>query len=172
VAVVERHTGKRMKGMLGPSFSASPATPRLMAEAGMIYSMDWFVDDQPFRIHVPTGRLVGVPYSRELNDSFVFSSYPFYGLDGEHLAQTCIDQFDVLWEEGAESGRVMTIALHPYYIGLPHQIHHLARIFDHVFGREGVWAATAEEVAEHFLALEDGGDSVASSASSPAAGLD
>jgi hypothetical protein len=122
-----------------------------MAEAGMIYSMDWFVDDQPFPIRVPTGRLVGVPYSRELNDSFVFSAQPFYGLDGDYLARICIEQFDVLWREGAASGRVMTIALHPYYIGLPHQIEYLAQIFEHILSHEGVWAATAEEVAEYYL---------------------
>lgn len=151
LAMVERQTGQRMKGMLGPSFTASPATPRLMAEAGMIYSMDWFIDDQPFPISVPTGRLVGVPYSREINDSFVFSAHPYYGFDGDYLAQICIDQFDTLWEEGAESGRVMTIALHPYYIGLPHQIQYLERMFEHIFSHEGVWAATADEVAEYYL---------------------
>ena len=32
------------------------------------------------------------------------------------------DQFDVLYKEGAKSGRVMAIALHPYLIGVPHRI--------------------------------------------------
>ena len=31
-------------------------------------------------------------------------------------------QFDVLYREGAESGRVMAIALHPYLTGVPHRI--------------------------------------------------
>ncbi len=31
-------------------------------------------------------------------------------------------QFDVLYREGAQSGRVMAIALHPYLTGVPHRI--------------------------------------------------
>jgi hypothetical protein len=30
-----------------------------------------------------------------------------------------IDQFDVLYEEGAESGRIMAIPLHPFVTGSP-----------------------------------------------------
>ena len=35
------------------------------------------------------------------------------------------DQFDVLYEEGAESGKVMCIALHPYWIGKAHRAKYL-----------------------------------------------
>ena len=31
-------------------------------------------------------------------------------------------QFDTLYAEGAGSGRVMAICLHPYLIGVPHRI--------------------------------------------------
>ena len=35
------HTGKQLKGMLGPAISGSVRTPDLMAEAGLIYHTDW-----------------------------------------------------------------------------------------------------------------------------------
>lgn len=151
IATVERITGMRMKGLLGPSFTASAETPALIAEAGMTFSLDWFVDDQPFPLKVPSGRLIGVPYSRELNDAFVMPGPPFSGFEADYFAQICRDQFDVLYREGADSGRVMTIALHPFYLGLPHHIRYLDEVLAYVTGHDGVWMAHADEVADHYL---------------------
>lgn len=150
IDTIRRHTGKQQKGMLGPAFSATPNTPRLMAEAGLIYHVDWFIDDQPFPINVPQGKLVGVPYGREINDAFLLwmgSSW-----EGEYFLQACKDQFDTLYEEGAESGRVMCVALHPFLIGQPHRVRYLDEVFDYILSHEGVWAATADEIAEYYIA--------------------
>ena len=72
IDTLKQHTGKQLKGMLGPAISGTPATPDLMAEAGLIYHTDWMHDDQPVPIKVKTGKLVSVPYSIELNDSGLF----------------------------------------------------------------------------------------------------
>ena len=149
IETLRRHTGKQLKGMLGPAFTATPNTPELMAEAGLIYHVDWFLDDQPFPINVKKGKLVGVPYSRELNDALLFQG-PTY--EGDYFVQICKDQFDTLYEEGAESGRVMCIALHPYLIGQPHRIHYLDEIVGYILSHEGVWATTADEIAEYYIA--------------------
>jgi peptidoglycan/xylan/chitin deacetylase (PgdA/CDA1 family) len=149
IETLHRHTGRRLKGMLGPAFSASANTPDLMAEAGLLYHVDWFVDDQPFPINVKQGRLVGVPYSRELNDALLFVNPG--GFEGDYFAEICKRQFDVLYEEGAESGRVMCIALHPYLIGQPHRLKYLAEALAYITGHDGVWLATGDEIAEHYL---------------------
>jgi hypothetical protein len=60
--------------------------------------------------------------------------------------------FDTLYEEGAESGRVMCLALHPFVMGRPHRIRHLAAALDYILGHSGVWAATGEEIADWYLA--------------------
>jgi hypothetical protein len=67
------------------------------------------------------------------------------------------DQFDVLWREGAESGRVMAICLHPFIMGQPHRIGALQRALAHIDRFDGVWKATGEEIARHFLNM--GGNS-------------
>jgi len=144
-----KNTGKKLKGMLGPGFSATPNTPNLMAEAGLTYHVDWFVDDQPFPINVDSGKLVGVPYSRELNDALVFVNPG--GFEGEYMLDICKRQFDVLMEEGSDSGRVMCIALHPYIIGQPYRINYLRQILDYVARHEGTWMTTADEIADHYL---------------------
>lgn len=152
IATVYRHTGQRVRGMLGPNFTSTPASPRLMVEAGFTYQMGWFVDDQPFPIEVPDGRLVSVPYSREINDAFVFDGVPWYGLEGEDFVRLCRDQFDVLYQEGADSGRVMCIALHPYLMSAPHRHKYLREVLAYVASHSGVWWATAEQIADHYLA--------------------
>ena len=63
-----------------------------------------------------------------------------------------VDQFDVLYREGAESGRVMAICLHPFIIGQPHRIGALDRALAHISAHDGVWKATGREIVEHYLA--------------------
>lgn len=147
--VIKDQTGKTLRGMLGPAFTATPNTPTLMAEAGLTYQVDWFIDDQPFPIRVPSGRLVGVPYSRHLNDAFLFGIGPW--VSGPDFVEICKDQFDVLCEEGATSGRVMCLALHPYLIATPPRLQYLDQVLDYVLSHEGTWAATADEIAEWYL---------------------
>ncbi len=145
---LKRHTGKTLKGMLGPACSVSERTPDLMAEAGLIYHTDWFHDDQPVPIKVKSGKLVSVPYSVELNDASLFRK----NYEGEYFVQMCKDQFDQLYQEGGESGRVMCIALHPYFIGQPHRVKYLDEILGYIMSHDGVWQTTADEIAEYYIA--------------------
>ena len=149
IATVRKHTGKQLKGMLGPGFSSTVNTPDLMAEAGFVYHVDWFVDDQPFPINVKQGKLIGIPYTRDLNDALLFRNP---GFEADYFLEICKRQFDVLYEEGAESGRVMCIALHPGLIGQPHRVKYFADALAYILGHKGVWAATADEIAEYYLA--------------------
>ena len=144
---LKRHTGDRLKGFFGPSFTGTERTPDLLAEAGILYHCDWVHDDQPVPIRVRSGRLVSVPYSVELNDGIVLRTW----CDGEYFARICKAQFDQLYAEGAESGRVMCIALHPFLIGQPHRADHLDDVLRYILSHDGVWQTTADEIAEHYL---------------------
>ena len=42
------------------------------------------------------------------------------------------DQFDVLYEDGAKSGRVMSICLHPFLIGHPHRSKYFDQALTHI----------------------------------------
>lgn len=152
IETVGRHTGKRLQGIFGPAGTVSPNTMELAAEAGILYTADWFLDDQPFPIRVRQGgKLVGVPYSIDINDgTWLMPGIGRY--EADLFCQACQDQFDVLWAEGAESGRVMCIALHPWLIGAPHRAEYLDRALDYILGHEGVWLTTADEIAEHYVA--------------------
>ena len=149
IETLRRHTGKQLKGMLGPAISGSVRTPDLMAEAGLIYHTDWMHDDQPVPIKVASGKLVSVPYSIELNDSSLLRDNHY---EGDYFARICKAQFDQLYREGAESGRVMCIALHPFLIGQPHRIKYLDDILGYIMSHDGVWQTTADEIAEYYIA--------------------
>src|SRR3546814_9320357 len=71
----------------------------------------------------------------DVNDAMVWR-HPF---EGEEFARMITDHFDTLWAEGAEQGRVVCIALHPYIMGHPHRIRHLERALRHIVEHDGVW---------------------------------
>ena len=146
---LKRHTGQDLRGILTPAITNTERTPALIAESGMLYHADWVHDDVPVPIIVPGRRLISMPYSYDLNDAPLWDGRP-YG--GRYFVQACKDAFDRLYAESADGGRVMCIALHPYQIGQPHHVGHLREVLDHLCRHEGVWFATADEIAEHYLA--------------------
>ena len=148
IETFRKYTGRDLKGFFGPSASCTERTPDLLAEYGIIYHCDWMHDDQPTPINVKTGRLISVPYSVETNDGVVFRTF----CDGAYFARLCKAQFDQLYKEGADSGRVMCIAIHPCWTGQPHRIRYFDETLDYIMSHEHVWMATADEIAEFYLA--------------------
>ena len=149
VASLERHTGQRLRGILTPAITNTERTPALIAEAGLSYHADWVHDDVPVPIIVPGRKLISMPYSYDLNDAPLWDGRP-YG--GRYFVDACKAAFDRLYAESADGGRVFCIALHPYQIGQPHHIGHLREILDHICAHDGVWHATGDDIAAHFLA--------------------
>lgn len=144
-----RHTGQKLQGILTPAITNTTRTPELIAEAGLSYHADWVHDDVPVPILVPGRRLVSMPYSYDLNDAPLWDGRP-YG--GRYFVDACKAAFDRLYAESADGGRVFCIALHPYQIGQPHHIGHLRELLEHICSHDGVWHATGDDIAAHFLA--------------------
>jgi peptidoglycan/xylan/chitin deacetylase (PgdA/CDA1 family) len=147
VRTITDATGAAPTGWLGPGLSETYNTPDLLAEAGITYLCDWCVDDQPFPMRVRSGRMINVPYSQELNDIPVFMRK---GHTAEQFCQMICDQFDVLYEEGARSGRVMAVALHPYLTGHPFRSKWLDKALSYVTGHDKVWLTTGGEIARWY----------------------
>jgi peptidoglycan/xylan/chitin deacetylase (PgdA/CDA1 family) len=141
-----RHTGEKLRGMLGPTVSMTSNTFDLMAECGMTYTADVFHDDQPAPVLTRAGRLVSVPYTVDLNDGNLFAEGAM-----EVFAARWAAQLDRLSKDGAESGTVACLALHPYIVGRPDLIGTVRRLLDDLAGREQVWCTTARAIAETYL---------------------
>lgn len=145
---VKEHTGKRLLGRLGGGAGYTVNTDDLMAEAGCLYHTSWIIDDQPWPINVSNGnKFIYVPYSGQTNDAAIMS----WNRDADYFYQVIKDQFDTLYREGAESGRVMCIALHPHMIGRPNAAKYLDMALQYILGHDGVWLTTANEIAEYYM---------------------
>jgi allantoinase len=147
IETFRKYTGRALRGFFGPSASGTERTPDLLAEYGFLYHCDFMHDDQPMPLKVKSGRLISVPYTMETNDGSLFRAYG----DGDYFVKICKAQFEQLYEEGAESGRVMCLALHPCWTGQPHRIQYLDEVLSYIMSRDGVWHATADEIAEYFV---------------------
>jgi peptidoglycan/xylan/chitin deacetylase (PgdA/CDA1 family) len=140
-------TGQRPKGWLSPSLTESLNTPDLLAEEGVEYLADWANDEQPYAMQVRNKTLLSMPYSIEINDITVF-----LGNHGtaEEFYTRIVDQFDVLYEDGQVSGRVMSISLHPFLIGHGFRSKYLDRALKYIRSREEVWLATGTEISDWY----------------------
>jgi allantoinase len=152
VETIEKATGRRPRGWMGPALTETLRTPALLAELGLTYVLDWTSDDAPFELAVPG--MLSVPYSVELNDLGIFL---LKGFSGPDFLQMVIDQFDQLYADAASGGRVMALALHPFVIGQPSRYRYLEQALDYIAGHAGVWLTTSDDIAEHYASTTQAG---------------
>lgn len=140
-------SGQRPKGWLGSALAESWHTLDFLIDEGFDYVADWTNDDQPYLMTVDGRQIVSIPYSYEVNDS----PFLYYRNGSIDAFETLIRrQFDVLYEEGAQSGRVMAICLHPFIIGVPHRIKGLESALSYIRSHDKVWFATGAEIVDHY----------------------
>ncbi|HEX6535236.1 MAG TPA: hypothetical protein VF041_11595 [Gemmatimonadaceae bacterium] len=151
VGTIAEATGRRPTGWMGPGLTETSHTPGILRELGITYGLDWCADDQPFPLNVDG--MISVPYSVELNDINLFVTKSF---TGEDFYRAVVDQVDRLHDEGAPSGRVMALALHPFVVGQPFRHKYLAKALEYVAAHEGVWLTTSDEIAAHYLETTSG----------------
>nr|WP_010130706.1 polysaccharide deacetylase family protein [Microbulbifer agarilyticus] len=154
---IHRHTGQKCAGYLAPALSHSEETLDLFAETGTelfgdeggFYTCDLFHDDQPTPINLRSGkRFVSVPYSLEMNDTI---AYVVNKVEPRRYGQMLRDNFDRLYQEGAESGTVMCIPTHNYQVSCPHRLRAFEEALEYITGHSDVWVTTGREIAEYYL---------------------
>jgi allantoinase len=143
VSTIEKATGRRPRGWMGPGLTETHNTPALLAELGLGYVLDWTNDDQPYRLNVPG--LLSVPYSVELNDIGLFVGK---STTGPEFLQIVKDQYEQLSAEG--DGRVMALALHPFITGQAFRAKYLDQALAFLAEQPDIWLTTSDEIAEHF----------------------
>lgn len=148
INAIKNSTGQQPRGWLGPALTETYNTPEILAELGLNYLLDWCADDQPFPLNVKSGKMISVPYSIEINDIPLFVGK---NLSGEDFYQLVKDQFDTLYKESADSGRVMCVALHPFIIGQPFRIKYLEKALEYIANHDDVWLTTSDEIAEWYM---------------------
>jgi peptidoglycan/xylan/chitin deacetylase (PgdA/CDA1 family) len=150
VGTIEKATGRRPRGWMGPGLTEAFQTPSLLAGLGLSYVLDWTNDDQPYPLNVPG--MLSVPYTVELNDVGLFVAKSLRGPD---FVQMVRDQLDQLYADAAGGGRVMALALHPFVIGQAFRLKYLDQALGYVASHPGVWLTTSDEIAEHYVRVTE-----------------
>ena len=148
LATYEKAVGHPARGWLSSSLRGTPNTPDLLAERGLLFYCDYMNDDQPYLIQTPHGPIVNVPYSIEINDFTYFHRRAMSTWDAARMLK---DQFDELYEESAETGKLMNIGVHPHVSGHAHRMPCYREFLAHAKSRPDVWWTTREEIATWYL---------------------
>jgi len=149
IETIRAFTGKAPVGWESPGLTETLETLDHLAAAGIRYVANWVVDDQPLYLRSAHGPVVSVPYSLEMNDiaMMVVQHHP-----ASELLQRGKDQFDRLYEESADTMRVMAVAVHPYITGVPHRVRYFEALYEHMRARPGVLFWTGEQIHDWYRA--------------------
>ena len=147
VDIIRRPTGERPLGWY--TGRTSPNTRRLVVEeGGFLYDADDYSDDLPFWTDVGGTPHLVVPYTLDVND-MRFATPQGFNAGDQYLAYLK-DSFEALYEEGAETPRMMSVALHCRLVGRPGRIRVLERFIDHVLAHDAVWLCRRIDIARHW----------------------
>lgn len=139
-------TGVRPSGWLSIARSQSWNTPRLLAETGLRYCLDWVNDELPYRMTTPAGPLVNLPLNHELSDRQIIATCQ---QSAASFKEQLLDAHD--WLDGevdAHGGRLLPVHLTPYISGLPYRIDAIEQLLVTLASRPGVWFARGADVVD------------------------
>jgi allantoinase len=134
----------------------SPNTRRLVVEhGGYEYDSDYYGDDLPFWTEVETSakkrmpHLV-VPYTLDANDMRFATPQGFN--TAEQFFVYLRDSFDVLYREGKDAPKMMSVGMHCRLLGRPGRLRALQKFLDHVEKHDRVWVCRRIDIARHWKA--------------------
>ena len=153
VDIIKRMTGRAPLGWYTGRDSSN--TRRLVVEhGGFLYDADYYGDDLPFWTEVEvsggprTPHLI-VPYTLDSNDMRFASPQGFNTSD--HFFCYLKDSFDVLYAEGEDQPKMLSIGMHCRLLGRPGRFLALQRFLDHIEKHDQVWVCRRVDIARHWI---------------------
>ena len=151
---IVRLTGQRALGWY--TGRDSPNTRRLVADfGGFEYDSDSYADDLPYWVRVTrtdgtdVPQLI-VPYALDTND--MRFALPQGFATGDDFFAHLRDSFDVLYAEGDESPKMLSVGMHCRLLGRPGRFKALQRFLDHIESHDRVWVCKRTDIARHWRA--------------------
>lgn len=151
---LEKAGGTRPRAWLGPGLGETNDTPDILKAEGIEFLHDWVLDDLPVWMKTKHGPMVGLPYTFELNDVPIYAIQS--GSTDEYLkrVEATLAMFD---RELKSQPRVMTLALHPHIIGVPHIAHQLEQALDLLKARDDTVFVTSSILGDWFKSVDPDG---------------
>ncbi len=150
--IIECLTGERALGWY--TGRDSPNTHRLVADyGGFLYDSDSYGDDLPFWMPVEktdgtTVQQLIVPYTLDVND--MRFALPQGYSQGQDFFTYLRDTFDVLYAEGEDCPKMMSIGMHCRLLGRPGRMKALIDFLDHLERHDRVWVTRRIDIARHW----------------------
>ncbi len=148
VETIERVTGQKPVGWNAYWMRNSIDILETLQDLGFLYHIDEPSHDEPFIVPVRGRDFVTVPYTLHMND---IVAYPFEGWNPDAYEQALKDEFDQLYEEGANRRRMMVISLHDRISGHAARVRVLDRFLTYAKGKQDIWFARKDEIARWAL---------------------
>ncbi|MGZ5260582.1 MAG: polysaccharide deacetylase family protein, partial [Burkholderiales bacterium] len=133
IDALRKATGKAPGGWLSPEHSQSTRTPKILAEMGVRYCCDLPNDEQPYRLHTPSGELFALPCMIEIGDTVGHYNRK---LPLQRWVQMVNETVEVMCEDASETGLLLAFRLHPWCVGQPYRIKYLEEIVSAMTRRE------------------------------------
>lgn len=128
----------------------SPNTRRLVVEhGGFLYDADSYADDLPYWVEVHGRPHLVVPYTLDTNDMRFATAQGFNS--GEQFFSYLKDALDVLYAEGAEHPKMLSVGLHCRLTGRPGRAAALERFLDYAQKKDRVWICRRVDIARHWI---------------------
>ncbi|MBF7691100.1 allantoinase PuuE [Acinetobacter pollinis] len=129
----------------------SPNTRDLLAEFSEIqYDSDYYGDDLPFWTSLGDEKKphLIIPYTLDTNDMKFCSPNGFSYAD--QFYQYLKDAFDLLYEEGSHTSKMLSIGMHCRILGRPARFKALQKFLDYIQSHENVWICRRQDIADHW----------------------
>jgi peptidoglycan/xylan/chitin deacetylase (PgdA/CDA1 family) len=144
--LLESVSGSKVRGWISPRATSSPATPRLLVEAGYQWYGDVLDDDLPYIQSFGSGKIVAIPTLMDVNDmpSMKYGSAP----------RTMLDTFNEDVEIFLEQERgpaIIDVTVHAHIFGRPRGAFYLGKIIERAVAIKDAWIATRSDIAIHTL---------------------
>jgi len=149
VRAIEDAIGERPLGWY--TGRTSPNTRSLVVEdGGFLYDSDDYSDELPFWDMSHAKPQLVIPYTLDANDMRYATAQGFNS--GAQFLQYLKDTFDVLYAEGAESPRIMSVGLHCRISGRPGRFAALEAFLKYARSHDDVWFCRRIDIARHWHA--------------------
>ncbi len=149
VRIIEETIGERPLGWY--TGRTSPNTRALVVEeGGFLYDADDYSDELPFWNRQHGKPHLVIPYTLDANDMRFATPQGFNS--GTQFLQYLKDSFDVLYAEGADSPRMMSVGLHCRISGRPGRFAALEAFLRYVRSHDDVWFCRRVDIARHWHA--------------------
>ncbi len=145
---LEEVSGTRARAWLGPGLGETDDTPDILKSEGIEFLHDWALDDLPVWMTTKHGPLVGLPYTFELNDVPIYAIQN--GSTDEYLKRVEAT-LNVYRREMADQPRIITLALHPHIIAVPHAAWYLEQSLDLLLQDDDTVFVTSSQMGDWFL---------------------